>query len=122
MSFGRKSEEEKAAEQRAAEELAARQAAEAAEQAKVAAAQRADEAAWVATLPKWEYKILTQSALAGLGSGTIEGIEGVLNQFAADGWRVVTTTMTGKIEQMFAADTNEMYVVLERPRRMAPAG
>ena len=78
-------------------------------------------AAWVATLPKWEYKILTQSALAGLGSGTIEGIEGVLNQFAAEGWRVVSTTMTGKVEQMFAADTNEMHVVLERPARGAPS-
>ena len=81
----------------------------------------ADYAAWVARLPKWEYKILTQSALAGLGSGTIEGIEGVLNQFAAEGWRVVSTTMTGKVEQMFAADTNEMYVVLERPARGAPS-
>ena len=78
-------------------------------------------AEWVATLPKWEYRVLTQAALAGLGSGTIEGMEAVLNQFAAEGWRVVSTTMTGKVEQMFAADTNEMYVILERPLRGAPA-
>ena len=78
-------------------------------------------AAWVATLPKWEYRVLTQSALAGLGSGTIEGVEAVLNQFAAEGWRVVTTAMTGKVEQMFAADTNEIYVVLERPARSGPS-
>ncbi len=68
-----------------------------------------------------EYKILFLSAAAGYGDGTIIGLEQQLNALAADGWRVVTTTMSGKIEQAFAMDKNDVYVVLERPARPASA-
>jgi hypothetical protein len=73
---------------------------------------RADTAAW-------EYKVITETALAGWGDGTILGLEGLLNALAADGWRVVSATMTGKVEQAFAMDTNGVCVVLERPARPA---
>src|SRR5262245_18469906 len=118
-----KSDEEKAAEQAAAEALAQEQAAKAEQErvaAEAAAAQAAaTEAAHVATLPKYEYRILFLTAAAGYGDGTIVGLEQQLNELAADGWRVVTTTMSGKIEQAFAMDKNDVYVVLERPARTA---
>ena len=81
------------------------------------AAARAEHDAWVATLPKWEYLVLTESAVAGWESGRVGGLQEILNHYAAEGWRVVATTMSGKIEQAFAADKNDMYVILERPAR-----
>lgn len=113
----RETEQERLERERAEAEEAARLERERAhEEARVAAA-RADYDRWVATLPKWEYRVLTQSAMAGLGAGTIGGLEDILNSHAAEGWRVVATTMSGKIEQALAADTNDMYIVLERPAR-----
>ena len=91
------------------------------ERAAAEAAGRAEELAWVATLPKWEYLVLTETAVAGWESGRVGGLQEALNRYAAEGWRVVATTMSGKIEQAFATDKNDMYVILERPAR-EPAG
>lgn len=68
-----------------------------------------------ASLPKWEYKVLTESALAGWKKGTVAGLEPMLNHFAEQGWRVVSMNFTGQIEQFAARDKNHLYVVLERP-------
>lgn len=84
------------------------------------AAARAEYDAWVATLPKWEYLVLTETAVAGWEPGRVGGLQEILNRYAAEGWRVVATTMSGKIEQAFATDKNDMYVILERPARGQP--
>jgi len=84
------------------------------------AAARAEYDAWVATLPKWEYIVITETAVAGWEPGRVGGLQELLNRYAAEGWRVVATTMSGKIEQAFATDKNDMYVVLERPAREQP--
>ena len=84
------------------------------------AAARAEYDAWVATLPKWEYLVLTETAGAGWEPGRVGGLQEILNRYAAEGWRVVATTMSGKIEQAFATDKNDMYVILERPARGQP--
>jgi hypothetical protein len=115
----KRTDEEKAAARRAKEEARARlAAAEAQRQAELAAAQAAEAERYgkfVATLPKWEYKVLTNTALAGWGNGTIQGLEPLLNQWASEGWRVVSMSFTGQISQTLAADKNHLYVVLERP-------
>ena len=84
------------------------------------AAARAEHDAWVATLPKWEYLVVTETAVAGWEPGRVGGLQEILNRYAAEGWRVVATTMSGKIEQAFATDKNDMYVILERPARERP--
>lgn len=68
-----------------------------------------------ASLPKWEYKVLTETALAGWKKGTVDGLEPMLNHFAEQGWRVVSMSFTGQVEQFLARDKNHLYVVLERP-------
>ncbi|HSJ95108.1 MAG TPA: DUF4177 domain-containing protein [Gaiellaceae bacterium] len=118
--FRRESPEEKAERERA--EAAQRETilrAQAERNAAEAAA-RADYDAWVATLPKWEYLVVTETAVAGWEPGRVGGLQEILNRYAAEGWRVVATTMSGKIEQAFATDKNDMYVILERPAREQP--
>ncbi len=115
--FRRESPEEKAERERAEaaqrEQIVRAQA----ERSAAEAAARAEEQAWVATLPKWEYLVLTETAVAGWDTGRVGGLQEVLNRYAAEGWRVVATTMSGKIEQAFATDKNDMYLILERPAR-----
>ncbi len=115
----KRTEEQKEAERRAKQEKEARRAAERerqlAEKAAADAAEAAKYAQFVGHLPKWEYKVLTNTALAGWGSGTIQGLEPLLNHWAAHGWRVVSMSFTGQISQTLAADKNHLYVVLERP-------
>ena len=41
----------------------------------------------------------------------------MLNQFATEGWRVISMSFTGHIDQFLASDKNHLYVVLERPAR-----
>src|SRR4051812_49477067 len=82
-------------------------------QAAAQAAEQAQYAQFVATLPKWEYQVLTNTALAGWGGGTISGLEPLLNARAAEGWRVVSMSFTGQIDQFLAADKNHLYIVLE---------
>jgi hypothetical protein len=89
--------------------LAAKQAADAVEAAAYSQ--------FVGTLPKWEYKVLTYTALAGMDDGTIKNLEPLLSEWAADGWRVITMSFTGQINQALAADKNHLYIVLERPAR-----
>jgi hypothetical protein len=72
---------------------------------------------FVAALPKWEYKVLTHSALAGWDDGTIQNLEPLLNEWASHGWRVVTMSFTGQINQALAMNKNHLYMVLERPAR-----
>lgn len=79
------------------------------------AAERAAHAELVAPFPKWEYKVLTNSALAGWFDGNISRLEDLLNAYAADGWRVITMSFTGQISEFLAPDKNNLYVVLERP-------
>lgn len=117
----RKSEEQRAAERaelerRRSAQVEAERTARANKDA-IAAGHRASEQAQAEALPKWEYKVLTNSALAGWGDGTIEGLEPLLNQYASHGWRVVTMSFTGQISQAFASDKNHLYGVLERPAR-----
>jgi hypothetical protein len=83
------------------------------EAAKAAAQAKLD--AHAEALPKWEYKVLTNTALAGWGGGTIQGLEPMLNNYADKGWRVISMSFTGQIDQFLAADKNHLYIVLERP-------
>lgn len=114
----KKTEEQKAAERQTKAEEKARHAAELKRQGEErAAAQAAAKAAYqevTGGIPKWEYKVLTNTALAGWGGGTIKGLEPMLNNFAAEGWRVISMSFTGQIDQFLAADKNHLYVVLER--------
>jgi Domain of unknown function (DUF4177) len=87
------------------------------ERAAVEAAAGADDEAWVATLPKWEYLVFTETEVAGPGTGRAGGLQEILNRYAAQGWRVVAATASGKIEQTSATDENDLYVILERPVR-----
>jgi hypothetical protein len=117
----KKSPEEKEARRLEREQQKAQQAAERerqlAERRVAEAAEAAEYTKFVATLPKWEYKVLTNTALAGWGGGTIAGLEPLLNDWATHGWRVVSMSFTGQIDQFLAADKNHLYVVLERPAR-----
>ena len=120
MAFlSKKTEEEREAERVAKEQARIdREAEKQRERERKAAAQAAEQArqaAFRGALPKWEYKVLTNSALAGWGGGTISGLEPMLNNYAEAGWRVVSMSFTGQIEQFLAADKNHLYIVLERP-------
>jgi hypothetical protein len=79
----------------------------------------AHERAFAATLPKYEYRVVQLSAdiVASGGAFDPDRLTGVLNAQAADGWRLRELAMSGKIEQGFAADRNDVYVVFERPAR-----
>ncbi len=87
-------------------------------EAKLAEAEAEAHAAEVAAfseLPKWEYRVLTETALAGWRSGQIGDLESLLNHHAEAGWRVVSMSFTGQVRQTIATDKNHLYVVLERP-------
>lgn len=79
------------------------------------AASHAEEVAAAGDLPKWEYRVLTESALAGWGAGEMADLESLLNHHAQAGWRVISMSFTGQVKQTFATDKNHLYVVLERP-------
>lgn len=117
--FPRKSEEERAAakaeRERRTEQLRAAEAEAVAIEAQRRAQWHALETSLVGQLPKWEYKVLTSTALAGFGDGKVDGLEALLNHHAAQGWRVVSISFTGQISQAFATDKNHLYAVLERP-------
>ena len=72
----------------------------------------------IATIPKYEYKVLTlSSAIWGTSGGKFgtSGLEKQLNEQAAQGWRVIEIAMSGKIEKALSADRNDIYIVFERP-------
>jgi hypothetical protein len=117
----KRTEEEKAAD-RAAKEQVKAQRAEAQESGRArqraeAQRERAAYGSFVETLPKWEYRVLTNTALAGWGGGKVVGLEPLLNSVAAEGWRVLSISFTGQIDQFLATDKNHLYIVLERPAR-----
>jgi len=121
--FNKQTEAEKQAESaRKAEEQAARTARDA-EARRLEEDRRAAEQAayqsYLATIPKFEYKVLTLSSTIWGGGGKFDGskFQKTLNQHAAEGWRVIEIAMSGKIEKAFSADRNDMYVVFERPAR-----
>jgi hypothetical protein len=118
--FDRETPEEKAERERAQAEQREKIVRAQAERSAAESAVRAEHDAWVATLPKWDYLVLTETAVAGWDTGRVGSLQEVLNQHAREGWRVGATTMSGKIEQAFATDKNDMYLILERPAR-APA-
>ncbi len=89
------------------------EAAEVAAQADAAA--HAAEVAAARDLPKWEYRVLTETALAGWRSGKVTDLESLLNHHAEAGWRVISMSFTGQVRQTVATDKNHLYVVLERP-------
>jgi multidrug efflux pump subunit AcrA (membrane-fusion protein) len=70
----------------------------------------------VASLAKYEYKVLTLSSAIWSSAGKFDkgGLEGTLNEHAAEGWRVIEIAMSGKIEKAFSADRNDIYIVFER--------
>jgi len=110
------------------EEKAEREGAEAAQSERIVRAQTeraaaeaaagADDDAWVATLPKWEYLVVTETEVAGSDTGRLGGLQEILNRYAAQGWRVVAATASGKIEQTSATSENDLYLILERPVRL----
>jgi hypothetical protein len=61
-----------------------------------------------------EYKILTQKDKWFTGKFDPETLEGALNAYAAQGWRV-TTIATAKMRS-FSGAREEMVVVLERSK------
>jgi hypothetical protein len=71
----------------------------------------------VTSLAKYEYKVLTLSSAIWSSAGKFDkgGLEGTLNEHAAEGWRVIEIAMSGKIEKAFSADRNDIYIVFERP-------
>jgi hypothetical protein len=77
----------------------------------------------VMSLAKYEYKVLALSSTIWSGAGKFDtsGLEGTLNQHAAEGWRVIEIAMSGKIEKAFSADRNDIYIVFERPAAPTPA-
>jgi hypothetical protein len=109
----------KEAERQQREQERARQAAEQAEQERLQTERDAAAAEalrqHVATLPKYDYKVLTLSSKIWSGSGKFGSLEEELNKYAAEGWRVIEIAMSGKIEEAFAADRNDIYVGFERP-------
>jgi regulator of protease activity HflC (stomatin/prohibitin superfamily) len=109
----------KEAERQQREQDRARQAAEQAEQERLQKEQEAAAAEvlrqHIATLPKYDYKVLTLSSKIWSGSGKFGSLEQELNKHATEGWRVIEIAMSGKIEETFAADRNDIYVVFERP-------
>jgi hypothetical protein len=88
-----------------------------AEREREAALAREREDAFTATLPKYQYLAVQVSADMVDSGGTFgaERLTDLLNRYAADGWRLRELAMTGKIEQDFAADRNDAYLVFERP-------
>jgi hypothetical protein len=92
------------------------------ERAAADAAAGADDEAWVATLPKWEYLVVTETEVAGLDTGRLGGLQEILNRYAAQGWRVVTAAASGRIEQATTTGADDLCVILERPvRERGPA-
>jgi CRISPR-associated endonuclease Cas1 len=83
------------------------------------ASEQAAYATYLASIPKFEYKVLTLSSTIWASAGKFDGggLQKTLNQQAAEGWRVIEIAMSGKIEKAFSADRNDMYVVFERPGR-----
>jgi hypothetical protein len=75
----------------------------------------------VAALPKYEYMVLTETTIAGWGGGMGNplALEGVLNNLAQEGWRVITCTVTGQVKQFLDLDKSHIFVLLERPRPAA---
>ncbi|MGH3094806.1 MAG: DUF4177 domain-containing protein [Streptosporangiales bacterium] len=58
-----------------------------------------------------EYKVITEKDSSFRGKFDPEAIEDALNQYAADGWRVVNALHIANVMKSFSA---EIMVVLER--------
>ena len=59
-----------------------------------------------------EYKVFTQRDSVFFGSFDPEGLEEALNNYAAEGWRVVNSFSTASI---WKSMKSEIMIVLERP-------
>lgn len=64
------------------------------------------------TLPSMrEYKVITEKDSSFRGKFDPEAIEGALNEYAADGWRVINALHIANVMKSFSA---QVMVVLER--------
>jgi hypothetical protein len=75
-------------------------------------------AAHVEQLPKYEYRtvIISRGFFVGDGKIPTGDLDDAANRVAVDNWRLVSTSMTGKMEMgAMRGDRNDIFLFFERP-------